>query len=225
MEKNRFITQMDTEKLDPKRIEQQFTDGIRSLVPSGYFGKNSDLILVIEDLISNEEAEILIDAAKNLDIWESNTKYKNKYTIEESLKSESPLAYQTLYEVTNRFKDKIANFFDAEIKTFNRPISKWDIGGSQKPHADKEWADGTPAEPNYNDIGSVIYLNDDYTGGELYFTQHDIKIKPKYRSGIAFPGDMYFLHGVTPVQETARYTIPIFWTVTKYEPNKDKTKI
>jgi predicted 2-oxoglutarate/Fe(II)-dependent dioxygenase YbiX len=214
---------LEADKNDPGREDQQFIDGRKSLVPSGYFGKKSDMIFIVDDLITEEETLILLNAAKTLNIWDENTVYKNKYSLDNKLKELDPIAHSTLQDVTERFKDMISEFFNSNIETYNRPLSRWEIGTSQKPHADKEWSDGTPAEPNFYDIGSVIYLNDEYNGGELYFTQHNITIKPEARSGIAFPGDMYFLHGVTPVENTERYTIPIFWTVTEYEKHKDKT--
>lgn len=213
---------MDLSKIDPKHKEQEFKDGRKSLVPSGYFGKTSDKIFVIDNFLTENECAILLNAAKNLEIWK-DSQYRNKYSSSEKLQNLDLNAYNILQNVAEKFKKEISIFFDTEIETYNIPISKWAIGNDQKPHADKEWADGTPAEPNYFDIGSVIYLNEEYQGGELYFTQHDFKMKPKAFSAIAFPGDMYFLHGVTTVEKTERYTIPIFWTVTKYEKEKDKT--
>lgn len=214
----------DWSKIDPKRKDQEFNNGRKSLIPSGYFGKGSDKIFEINNFLSEKECYIILNAAKNLEIW-SDKPYRNKSSVNQKLKDLDPIAYQTLQIVAERFRQEVAKFFNVEIETYNIPISKWSIGNDQKPHADKEWNDGTPAEPNYYDIGSVIYLNDDYDGGELYFTQHDFKRKPKAMSAIAFPGDMYFLHGVTKVLNTNRYTIPIFWTVIKYEKDKDQTLI
>jgi len=218
---------MDLSKIDPKHKEQSFKDGEsrKSLVPSGYFGTGSDLIFTINNFLSKDECDILLNAAKTLDIWKENSSYRNKYSSNEKLKELDLVAFETLQKVCERFKKEVSSFFNVKIETYSTPISKWSIGNDQQPHADKEWADGTPAEPNYFDIGSVIYLNDDYEGGEIYFTQHDFKMKPKATNAIAFPGDMYFLHGVTKVLEKNRYTIPIFWTVTKYEKEKDQTLI
>ena len=96
---------------------------------------------------------------------------------------------------------QVLDFFNVKVKTYMNPMSKWPIGGDQRPHADKEWADGSAAGQNYYDIGSVIYLNNDFEGGEVYFPQHDIELKPIAGSAVAFPGDMFFLHGVNEVKE------------------------
>lgn len=57
----------------------------------------------------------------------------------------------------------------------------------------------------------VIYLNDDYEGGELYFPQHNIEIKPKAGSLMTFPGTEKFKHGTKKVYGTKdRFVIACF---------------
>jgi len=57
----------------------------------------------------------------------------------------------------------------------------------------------------------IIYLNDNYEGGEIYFTQHDVRLKPKAGSLITFPGTDDYLHGVATVQPgETRYVISTF---------------
>jgi hypothetical protein len=57
----------------------------------------------------------------------------------------------------------------------------------------------------------IIYLNDDYEGGELYFTQHDLRVKPKAGTLVSFPGTDKYLHGVANVLPgETRYVISTF---------------
>ena len=57
----------------------------------------------------------------------------------------------------------------------------------------------------------IIYLNDDYEGGDLYFTQHNLRIKPKAGTLITFPGTDEYLHGVANVLPgKTRYVISTF---------------
>jgi predicted 2-oxoglutarate/Fe(II)-dependent dioxygenase YbiX len=57
--------------------------------------------------------------------------------------------------------------------------------------------------------GIVIYLNDDYWGGEIIYPDYNLSIKPKARSLILHPG--YLNHFVDPVQsESSRYVITTF---------------
>jgi hypothetical protein len=53
----------------------------------------------------------------------------------------------------------------------------------------------------------LVYLNDEYEGGELYFPDLDFGIRPKKGMLIAFPGNLYYTHGVAPVTSGTRYTL------------------
>lgn len=53
----------------------------------------------------------------------------------------------------------------------------------------------------------LVYLNDDYEGGELYFPDLDFGIRPKRGMMITFPGNLYYTHGVAPVRSGTRYTL------------------
>jgi len=46
---------------------------------------------------------------------------------------------------------------------------------------------------------TIIYINDDYNGGELFFKNLDLKIKPKPKSLLIFPGNEKYEHGVETV--------------------------
>lgn len=48
-------------------------------------------------------------------------------------------------------------------------------------------------------LSAVIYFNDDYNGGELYFPMFDLKYKPSPRDIIVFPSGIPYGHQVMPV--------------------------
>lgn len=56
-------------------------------------------------------------------------------------------------------------------------------------------------------LSILAYLNDDYSGGELYFPDLNYAIKPKKRMLILFPGSAYYVHGVAKVTSGIRYTL------------------
>lgn len=57
----------------------------------------------------------------------------------------------------------------------------------------------------------VLYLNDDFTGGELHFPKIGITYVPKKRALIVFPSADEYLHGVLPVGPgPTRYALPAF---------------
>jgi len=56
-------------------------------------------------------------------------------------------------------------------------------------------------------LSILVYLNDDYGRGELYFPNHDYWIKPKTGDIITFPGSLHYTHGVTAIEgDILRYT-------------------
>lgn len=51
----------------------------------------------------------------------------------------------------------------------------------------------------------ILYLNDDYVGGELYFKNQDIIVKPKSGSFIIFPAVEPFIHQSKQLLEGVKY--------------------
>jgi len=49
-------------------------------------------------------------------------------------------------------------------------------------------------------ISIVSYLNDDYVGGDIYFPEIGVSLKPKKGSCVIFPSDDLFKHGVKPIR-------------------------
>jgi hypothetical protein len=64
-------------------------------------------------------------------------------------------------------------------------------------------------------ISNLLYLNDDYSGGELYFPQHKIKIKPEPGMLVSFPGNWFNRHGILPASDF-RYAINIFLKISNF---------
>ena len=55
----------------------------------------------------------------------------------------------------------------------------------------------------------MYYLNDDYEGGEIFFPDYNLKIKPKPNSLLMFPGNENYAHGVKEVTKGFRYTYQV----------------
>lgn len=70
---------------------------------------------------------------------------------------------------------------------------------------------------------TLIYLNDNYEGGEIYFPGHDLEIKPKAGMFITFPGNTNYVHGVHAASEN-RYTLSMFIKFTKFKEWEENEK-
>lgn len=57
-------------------------------------------------------------------------------------------------------------------------------------------------------LSVLLYLNDDYEGGEIEFRHSNIKIKPEAGSVLFFPSNFLYVHEVYPVTKGPRYSLP-----------------
>jgi len=55
-------------------------------------------------------------------------------------------------------------------------------------------------------VSSVMYLNDDYEGGELWFPYLDLTFKPEAGDIVLFPSTYIFAHAAKPVTSGTKYS-------------------
>jgi hypothetical protein len=97
-------------------------------------------------------------------------------------------------------------------------IVRWPPGMFMPPHADNANPDDSPHGMAHRDFASVVYLNDDYEGGELYFTALDLTVKPLRGTLVAFTAGFHHEHAVLRVvRGSTRLTMPSFYT---FQPTK-----
>jgi len=58
----------------------------------------------------------------------------------------------------------------------------------------------------YQVVNAIIYLNDDYEGGEFRFPYADVTLKPEAGDIVFFPANYVGTHAVAPVKSGERYT-------------------
>lgn len=185
-----------------------------SLTPPGYWGSDASQIHVVKDFINQEQSQIFNNYIRTNETWNQNQNHENWIDRVHSIDIFVDLTVKDLAQkITNNIQIEIEKTLSVKLNPSCPSIIKWKVGNGQAPHADKQNNDGTPNLYPQNDIASLIYINDDYEGGEIYFPNQELKLKPLKNSLIFFPGDINFLHGVTTVTEGIRYTIPNFWKV------------
>ena len=126
-----------------------------------------------------------------------------------------PAAMQALVGKTRpQVKEQITQDFGLTDPLYadTLQVVRWRQGDHQHPHADAENPDGTPHPFAWRAYASIIYLNDDFEGGEIYFPQHNLTPPIKAGTLAFFPGTSAFMHGVTPVTRGVRYTMASFFT-------------
>ena len=112
---------------------------------------------------------------------------------------------------------------DSEVPQF----LYYEKGGHYKPHYDAEalWTnpDGTQQWKKSvdRDISTILFLNDDFEGGEFIFPKYRIRIRPEPGLLVAFPSTHHYLHGVEPVTSGDRI-VSVCWMRVNGVPTKEE---
>ena len=93
-------------------------------------------------------------------------------------------------------------------------IVKWPIGSKQFPHYDVAY--------EHTALASIIYLNDNFIGGETYFTD-GIIFTPRQGRLILFDGQ-YFEHGVSNVNTNERYVVAAWYKKNSKKENNGQRR-
>lgn len=181
-------------------------------------------VYLMENFLSEEEVTYLrefADAATDED-WKKQN-YENLRGQAEHLfgpESEEEIQEYIARNNSGFYDDKVIRIPDEEfchrITERMRPfVEEFDIGYL---HEIQRQYEGVSLDEHY-DAGYdnrikkalIIYINDDFTDGELYFVGKDFKRKLPAGSAITFPATEDYVHGVKPVGAgPTRYVIPSF---------------
>jgi hypothetical protein len=115
-------------------------------------------------------------------------------------------ARRRIVEATKRF------YREGELYSDSVQLVVWPDGVNMPPHADSAHPDGSPHPTPWRDYASVVYLNDGYEGGEIYFPNLGLRFTPKKGLLLAFKGGLLHSHGVEKITRGPRYTMPAWYT-------------
>lgn len=178
---------------------------------------SSKNIVIKENFIKKEDINFILSSIDDSISWGSNSMAGIPDKVTNNLYVEKPKIHSILKEAIDRVQKEIEFHFGRPLEINSAGIRRWDVGEFQPLHADGEDPEGHPNEAFIVDYGAVIYLNDDYEGGEIYFPEHNIDFKPKAGTLIFFPSNNMYVHGVRAITKGTRYTTPSFWIPTKYK--------
>jgi hypothetical protein len=197
----------------------------------GHFGNSRDNIVTIDNFIDLDDLKIIQEFCPTIDEWNNekesvyaedgtclyNADYWNdRQCSTDILERINPQVWHIIDKYIDKMQRVIEDQFNCTVSKRPPVIMKWRPGTEQRPHADKQLNDGQPnAFPSY-DLNSLFYYNDDFEGGDLFYPDHDVVIRPQPGLAVLHPGDINYLHGVTMVTSGYRYTTPSFYTVTSF---------
>jgi hypothetical protein len=169
--------------------------------------------VVIENFISEEDARILIEEMEHpSEVNPYPSYYKTRFGGTGYPYNKRVLDIQKRYALkSNEVHQSLNPEEKSVIKTFKCFGSQWTVGGYGLPHVDDQ-----DPEP-FIEYSTVVYLNDDFTGGAIYFPSIGFEFAPKKYSAVFFLSDgERWKHGITPVESGKRSTL-LYMHTTKTE--------
>lgn len=149
-------------------------------------------IYEIENFLTEEQQKALLSFCTE-DSWFN----ENPYNIAKQI----PIEY---HDEADKIREKCLSLFKNGSSKQIRTIRKIIKGGFMPDHIDS--GDIENSEPIV--FGLTMYLNNDFTGGELYYTQFGLKITPRPRNLVIHHAR--HRHLVLPVESGNRYAISTF---------------
>jgi len=204
-----------------KRLEDVY-------LQDGIIAKNLDYgIHLYENALTKEECKYIIDGLENeiskdipgikwsgAQVNESQDNNNVRNCVDLKYKKEELGRYIPYNEILKECHNKVENALDKCLRHYE---SLWHLkmhykeafnfvkympGKYFKIHADHG--------PYYTcTISAVVYLNDDYDGGELEFIRHGIVVKPKAGDIVLFPSNFVYEHASLEVRSGIKYSVVI----------------
>jgi uncharacterized protein YeeX (DUF496 family) len=211
---------------------------LSKFIENGYTANELiDNVILVENFLTKEEIDVFINLAisTNEDGWRQEYLNNLKQFCMKKFGRDDVdnLVKEGKFEITSNWDDKIisTNSLEESRTITKRLIDILDttelvvpgFGSIQRQY------EGVPLKSHTDqhtdpsiEYASIIYLNDNYNGGEFYFVNKNFEIKPKPGSLLIFPGTQEFEHGVKePLAGPVRYVLPGFiHTKDFYEKNK-----
>ena len=151
-------------------------------------------------------------------ISEYATKYSDFFT--DFGNKEQEFTVHTYHEIESRDVDILNMIQKTALRVYNFVLDNYDSQFEsfidEKTHIAKFIA-GKGMHGHYDssrplDIATLVYLNDNYEGGEIYFPKYNLSFKPKPGDLLCFPDNPNFIHGVRPIIKGTRFTLPRWFT-------------
>jgi hypothetical protein len=144
-----------------------------------------------------------------------NISATDKYRDEQTFISSQ--LFGALDDTLHHYSTQIYPFAEKNIKSREHMMHllRYDASGYLPAHQDQ----GVSTRV----LSVLLYLNDDYQGGEITFRHSNITLKPEPGSVLFFPSNFLYVHEVAPVTKGPRYALPNWYHNVPLEFKRDST--
>jgi hypothetical protein len=161
------------------------------------------------------------DAARLIEYYESSSEswMETCFFNARVMDPKAPMLKGLIPEIDDQYmnslRDKLKGYgedaMERGLRNLTLSAHKWLPGAFAADHADNAELDGTLNAWQDNKMVTIIYLNDDYEGGNLVFREHGISIAPKAGTMVAFDVGFGNIHSVDEVTSGQRWTMLASW--------------
>jgi len=173
-----------------------------------------DYVTVIPNCISQQLIQYYLslrttETSPALTGYSDNQKTNLDYRVTNWIPISPEIVSNTHHAITQLYNNQLIQKYKQPIKNIEpTQFLYYNVGGKYDVHNDSEdFVNGKLTRVCERDISVLIYLNDDYEGGELEFPDWGIYMKPKAGTLIAFPSYIDFSHRVHPVTKGKRFSV------------------
>lgn len=117
--------------------------------------------------------------------------------------------YSTLIDIRWRATRMVSDRAGRRMACDATVCVRWH-GQELTPHYDNKHPDGRPNDTAWREWSAVLYLNDNFYGGELVLPSDNVIYKPRAGSLVIFRADTF--HGVRSCKDGNRYTCAMWFT-------------
>ena len=182
-------------------------------------------ILIAPNVISKEGVAFIMEHAKRqkkvdlsvFDPEQSNKTKNTKFSVDKKVRDTQMIDLEDIAgEIIDLFRNVVTNvinpFYEFEVKDSELPqLLHYGVDGHYMPHCDGESLWKPPGnEPliwrksTDRDLSTVLFLNDDFEGGDFVFPEFRVRVRPEPGMLVCFPSTHEYLHGVEPVTKGTR---------------------
>jgi hypothetical protein len=166
-------------------------------------------IKYVEGFMDPSEAELITEyAKKHSELFSNYGNNEQEFTVhtyheiggldENILNVIQNTAHKVYDFVINNYEYSFEPFIDEKTH-----IAKFVEGAGMHEHFDS-------SRPK--DIATLVYLNNEYEGGDIYFPEYNMSFKPNPGDLLCFPDNPNFIHGVKQISKGVRFTLPRWFT-------------
>lgn len=167
---------------------------------------NIDKVTVIEGFLPKEDNDIIYEYCKNVQNWSFDDPNHDKRCTVMISDSKAQYIYEKMF-------NKIASMCgENEVYVAHNVIQKYIYDPTKEfpfsIHAD---ANGYSERSKHITRSAIYYVNDDFTGGELFYPNKNLEIKPKPGMLVMHPPTEEYKHGVKTITSGYRYVFVGFF--------------